>query len=197
MGVAYGPSAKLIDNFDSLDLSKWNIHGESFGTVNANSGTLTISNTLGGASDFIGISTIQTFPVGSSLSVSSRSGSGRHHSLIGFGSSPFPPYPHGATGGSAVPGLTWYARADNLSSTMSWRNENGTTGVYDSATENLTGQQIFRITRVSSSTVQFWRNNILEYTATGLVLANDYSVYFSNDGLIKPNISEINWVSVA
>jgi hypothetical protein len=193
MGITYGPASKLIDDFDFLDLNKWVVHGQSFGTVSANSSILSITNTSGGSNDCIGISSIQTFPIGTTITVRSRSSSGRHHALIGFGTSPFFPYPHAGT----APGLTWYSRADNLSSTISWRNENGTTGVFDAATENLTTYQIFRIVRLSSTSVQFWRNNVLEYTATGLILANNYPVYFTNDGFTKPNVSEIDYISVA
>lgn len=193
MAVVYGQNSKLMDNFDIVDLSKWSIHGQSFGTVNASSSILTISNLTGGSNDCIGISSIQTFPIGTTITVRSRSASGRHHSLIGFGASPFFPYPHAGT----APGLTWYSRADTLSSTISWRNENGTTGFFNSPTQNLTTYQIFRIVRLSSTSVQFWRNNVLEYTATGLILANNYPVYFTNDGHTKPNVSEIDWISVA
>ena len=193
MGIAYGQKPKLIDRFDFFDNTKWNVHGSTFGTVNAEAGLLAITNDSGGSTDYIGIHSIETFPVGTAITVGSRGVSGRHHSLIGFGASPFFPFPHAGT----VPGVTWYSRADNLSSTISWRNETGTTGVYDSATENLTTFQIFRLVRVSSSSVEFYRNNVLEYTATGLTLANNYSVYFANDGHTKPNTTSINWISVA
>ncbi len=161
--------------------------------VTVNSGVLSISNTSGSSGQSIGVHSIKTFPVGMALSVRSVAVSGQHTALIGFGSSPFRPYPHGGTS----PGCTWYARSGNLTSTMSWRSENGVTGTYDSATEDLTNYQIFKMIRTSSSTVEFYRNNVLEYTATGLVLTAEYPIYFSNDGHTKPNISYIDFMAVA
>lgn len=193
MTINYGNIPLLLDNFDYLNTSLWGIHGSTNGTVTASSSTLTITNTSGISSNYLGLYSIQTFPVGTVISVRARSGTNRHHSLIGFGASPYYPFPHAGTS----PGCTWYARADNQSSTLSWRNENGTTGYYDSVTENLTAYQVFKMIRVSSSTVEFYRNNILEYTATGLMLANNYSVYFSNDGFNNPNISYVDWISVS
>lgn len=193
MGVHYGKVSLLKDEFNLLDLTKWEIHSPAFGTITASSSLLSISNTTGSSTDYLGIHSIDQFPVGTSISVRSRGVAGRHHSLIGFGASPYFPFPHAGTS----PGCTWYSRADALTSTISWRSENGVTGFYDSATENLTSFQIFKMIRVSSSEVQFYRNNVLEYAATGLVLANNYSVYFTNDGHTKPNTSEIDWVSVA
>lgn len=192
MGIIYGKKPKLLDRFNSIDLSKWGTFGLSFGTIESVNGSCVISNTTGTNNDYIGIYSLESFPIGASITVKSRSVSGRHNSLIGFGSSPYHPYPHAGT----APGCTWYSRADDSTSTISWYNENATTGFYDGATENLTTFQILKMIRVSSSEVQFYRNNILEYTATGLILANDYPIYFSCDGWTKPNSAIIDFVSV-
>jgi hypothetical protein len=63
MGIAYGNTPSLIDSFDSLD-SKWTIHGSEFGTVSVANSECTIANTLGTASQYIGISSVDTFPIG-------------------------------------------------------------------------------------------------------------------------------------
>jgi hypothetical protein len=193
MATVYGSIPLLFDHFNSLNSSVWNTHGSTYGTVSVSSSQLSIVNTSANASNYIGIHSIQTFSVGTTIVVRSRDSGGRHCSLIGFGTSVFFPFPH-ATGGSY--GCTWYSRGDVGTSTMSWRSENNVSGVYDSATEDLRQYQIFKMIRVSSSVVEFYRNDILEYTATGLVLANNYHVYFSNDGFSNPNSSLIDYISV-
>jgi len=193
MSTHYGRVPLLLDNMEYLDYSKWGVHGSANGTVTASSGILTINNTSANAALYNGIYSLDTFPVGTAISVRSRGVTGRHHALIGFGASPYYPFPHAGT----VPGCTWYSRADIQTSTLSWRSESGAVGSYDTVTENLTNFQVFKMIRTSSSIVEFYRDNILEYTATGLVLANDYSVYVSADGFMNPNTMYVDWISVA
>jgi hypothetical protein len=193
MGTTYGQTNRFIDNFEFLDESKWNVHGNTFGTVTSSNGELLITNTSGSSTSYIGVSTIQTFSVGTTITVRSRDLAGRHCSLIGFGASGFYPYPHAAGGNF---GCTWYSRGDIGTSTISIRSENNATLTYEGVTQDLRQYQIFKLKRVSSSVVEFYRNDVLEYTATGLVLANNYSAYFSNDGWSNPNSTSIDYISV-
>lgn len=194
MGIGYGPTPLFLDHFNgsSLDSSKWATFGDSYGTIAVNNSICTITNT-NVAYNWNGIYSLKTFGVGTIITVKSKNTSGRHASLIGFGESPWWAYPHAMSSGSA---FTWYSRADAHTSTISWRSENGTTGSYSSATQNLTGDQVFKLVRVSSSVVEVYRNDVLEYTATGLVFANNHHLYFSLDGHTTPDVVEIDYITV-
>ena len=186
-------SSAFYDDFlgTSLNTSAWSTFGTSYGSVTVSGGICTITNTSGSSSNRIGIYTNKTFGVGMTLTVRSRNTSGRHSGLIGFGESPWAPYPHDGTS----KGVSWYSRADDISSTLSWNDDNGTTGYYDSVTEDLRSWQTFKIIRVNSSSVEVYRNDSLEHTISA-TFANNYSVYFSTDGWYNPATIEVDWVQI-
>lgn len=188
MATSYGKKPKIIERFadSQLNSNVWGVFGTSYGSITVNSNNeCEIRNASGGSSDRIGIYSQLTFPVGMSLTVRSKNTSGRHSSLVGFGESVWQPFPHGR---SSI-GCTWYSREDNVSSTIgSSFDENGNASSGgDAGTQDLRSYQVFRLERVSSSEVRFYRNEILEYTLTGVKFENNYSVYFSADGWSNSN----------
>jgi len=182
---------KLEEDFIN-DLSKWTKFGEDAGSISLSNGELTITNE-GTGSQFIGVRSNVKLSVGESFEVRSKNTEGRHSALIAFGESPYSVYPHSQTG----IGLTWYARAADQTSTMSYKDENNNTGYQENGiTENLTSYQTFKIVRVDSSTVELYRNDVLEHTFTGLTFNNDYYVYFSADDYTTPNTIIVDWVNI-
>lgn len=183
-GLFGGPA--FVDNFNGLTLnsSYWGTFGTSYGSISVNNGECTIRNATGNSNQLIGIYSLLSFPVGMSLTVRSKNTQGRHSSLIGFGGSPYTPYPHG--GGSI--GCTWYARADNASSNVSIRGENLATSFATPTSQDLRDYQTFRMERLSSTQIAIYRNDVLEHTFNGIPLANDYPVYFSADGWSNDNV---------
>ena len=190
-------SINLFDDFlgSSLNNDIWAISGSNQGTVAVSNSELTITNTSGTSSTALAVYSKQQFPVNSIFTVRARGISGRHHALIGFSQGPgFFPYPHA---NADTVGFTWYGRADVGTSTLSWRNTNGTTGFVDPApVNNLNSYQTIQLYRVSSSEVRVFYNGVLRQTVTGLNLPNDSHVFFSSDGFTRPNAVRIDWVSV-
>lgn len=195
MGVNYGPKPVLLDNFKLLDSNKWTTFGESYGDITVNNGELCINNTSNNSSYNMGIYSNQNFPIGTKITVRSKNTVGRHSFLIGIGlpSTSGEDAPHSTTG---LPGCTWYGRADGISSIISWRDENNNSGYTASCTQDLRNYQVLSIWRKSSSEINIYRNNILEHSLTGLVLNNEYPVYFWNDGYYNPVTSYIDYISV-
>ena len=185
----------IYDKFNgaSLDTSIWSTFGTDNGSITVSGGICTITNDTGDSNTRIGIYSNLTFGVGMTLTVRSRNTSGRHSALIAFGESTWAPYPHTSTDGSK--GVAWYSRNDNVSSTLSWRNDSGVATTDDTLTEDLREWQIFKLKRVTASKVLVYRNNVLEATIND-TFSNNYSVYFSTDGWYNPATIEIDWVKV-
>ena len=201
MTVAYGRRPQLVDKFlgSSLDTSIWSTFGTSNGTITVTNNECTIKNTVSGSQTAlaycIGMYSNLSFPVGTSITVRSKNTSGRHASVIGFGNTPNGPYTHG----QSIIGTTWYSRADVATSTISVYDENGSTaGGTSSVTQDLRNYQVFRIKRISSSQIEFYRNGVLEYSMTGILMADSYPVYFACDGWYSGNVTTvIDYVVVA
>lgn len=147
------------------------------------------------------VSNEKVISVGEKVVAKSRNPRGRHSTLIGIGSDTgstegqggyFYPYPHSGGG----PGVTYYGRADNNTSTFSKHDENGDTAYasHDGhpAQDNLTKVEIHR---PDSSTVEIYINDTLEHTWTGQ-FSEDYHVYFSTDGYDKPSQIYVDYVYV-
>lgn len=197
---AWESPAAFGDSFDvsSLDTLKWSTFGEQFGSIVVNNGKCIITNSSGTGddkSDLIGIYSNWNFPVGSTILVRSRNTSGRHASLISFGESPWWPYPHTSDNNSNV-SVTWYSRADTKTSTISCHDESNNKNSYQPDIQDLTEYQIFMMKRISSSKIEIYRNDVLEYIISGINISEKYPIYFSADGHTKPNTIEIDWVSV-
>ncbi len=181
----------------SLDTDKWITFGEEHGSISVDNGELTISQTASGGSgsNLIGIATKEKFPVGSVYRARVKNISGRHATVIAFGSSingAYPNYPHGFN----VPSVAWYSRADALSSTFSWYDENGNSTTSSGNTGDLTSYQTIELHRVSEDTIELYRNDILEDTISGHLWANDYELYFSLDGHTTPDTIVVDWVEI-
>jgi hypothetical protein len=200
MTVAYGRRPQLVEKFDgnSLDSSVWTTFGTNRGTITVANGECTVNNSARAGislSACIGMYSNITFPVGTSITVRSKNTSGRHASVIGFGNAPNGPAPHAYS----IIGTTWYSRADIATSTISIYDENGSiTGGTSSVTPDLRNYQIFRIKRVSSSQIEFYRNGTLEHTFNGVAMSGNYPVYFSCDGWYNGNVTTvIDYIVVA
>lgn len=184
----------IYDDFTESTLNSdiWDTFGEQHGSISISNGELTISQTSGGGSgnNLIGIASKQKFPIGSSYRARVKNTSGRHAAVIGFGASPWPNYPHG---GNDV-GVTWYSRADNVTSVISYCDENLSKGSNSSITQDLRDYQEIEIYRVNETTVEIYRNDSLEHTITALEWEEDYSIYFSLDGHTTPNTVVIDWI---
>ena len=191
MSVGYGRRPKIFDHFEYFNQNVWSVEGDTAGTVEFNDSVMKITNTTGVPTAFLGVVTIDTFPVGSSISASVKSSEGRHHALVGFGELPPAPYPHGET----TKGCTWYARADNQTSTLSIHDENDYT-TYINVSDMTQSFNIVRMTRKSQSEVEFYLNGEHIHTFSGILLANDYKFYFTADGYYNPNSVEVDWVSI-
>ena len=200
MTVAYGRRPQLVEKFDgnSLDSSVWTTFGTNMGTITVANGECIITNNVSGSrtgvSYSIGIYSNLSFPVGTSITVRSKNTSGRHASVIGFGNVPNSPYPHV----SSIVGVSWYARHDNVSSTVSIYDENGSITGDSNVAQDLRSYQVFRIKRISSSQIEFYRNGVLEYSITGILMANSYPIYFACDGWYSGNVTTvIDYIVVA
>ena len=194
MGTSYGIKPTLREKFQgtSLDTSVWTPFGLEFGSITVANGECTITNTSNNSSAEIGMYTNVSFPIGMILTVVSKNIDGRHSSVVGFGTSPYVPYPHAR----ATTACTWYSRADVPNSTGSYNDENNNTGTISGIHDNLTNYQTFTIERVSSTNVKFYRNGSLQWDLSGPVFANDYPVYFSADGWSPTNTIKISGVVI-
>jgi hypothetical protein len=196
---------RFEDFFDdgSLDTGKWFTIGTSYGTISESDGTLFIENSSGGDDDAIGIvSEDKVISVGEKAVARSRNPSGRHSTLLAIGSDTgssdgskgyFYPYPHSAGG----PGVSYYGRADNDTSTFSKHDENGDKA-YSSYESGHHGQSDFievEIHRPDDSTVEIYIDRNLEHTWNG-TFTEDYHVYFSTDGYDKPSRIYVDYVYV-
>lgn len=200
MSIAYGRRPQIVERFNgnSLDTSVWTTFGTNRGTISVANGECTINNSSYAGTSLsacIGMYSKLSFPVGTSITVRSKNTSGRHACVIGCGVAPNNPYPHA----SNIVGTTWYARNDDVSSTISIYDENGsTTGLTGNVTQDLRQYQIFQIKRVSSSQIEFYRNGTLEHTITGAAFSGKYPVFFSCDGWYNGNVTTvIDYVVVA
>ena len=188
----------FFDDFNGteLDTNKWEIFGEEYGSVVVENGELIITqNGSGRAGEFlIGIVSKQYFPVGTRFRVRSKATQGRHSALIGFGAPHYPNYPHG----SNVPALTWYARADNVTSVISMRNENGNTSSNAPSGHNdLREYQIFEFYRESATSVRIYRNDIEISHNLNTIFHDEYQFYFSLDGWSNSGVQiKVDWVEI-
>lgn len=200
MSVAYGRRPQIDERFQgsTLNTSLWTTYGTNRGTITVSNGECTINNSAKAGTSLsacIGMYSNISFPVGTSITVRSKNTSGRHASVIGFGVAPNGPYVHG----QSIIGTTWYSRNDVATSTISLYDENGsTTGGTSSVTQDLRQYQVFRIDRVSSTQIKYYRNGILEYNLTGVLFANNYPIFFACDGWYNGNVTTvIDYIVVA
>lgn len=184
------------DNFEgsSLNSTNWSTFGESYGSIVVNSNKCIITNNSGSNENKIGIYSNISFPIGSTIVVKSKNTGGRHAALIGFGEPSWWPYPHYNSSGNV--GLTWYSRADVNTSNISGYDENGLDFFGTPVSQDLTGDQVFTIERISASEIKMSRNGIVEYTTSGVNFSNNYPIYFSADAHTGINTIEIDWVMV-
>ncbi len=185
----------LYDDFSENPLNSdiWETFGEEHGSISIDNGELTISQTAGGTGiNLIGIASKAKFPVGSIYRAKVKNTSGRHAAVIGFGQAPWPNYPHG---GNNI-GLTWYSRADNISSVISYCDENISKGSFNDITQDLRDYQIIEFHRIDETKVEIYRNQVLEKTINNLKWEDDYSFYISLDGHTRPHTVVVDWVEV-
>jgi hypothetical protein len=195
---------RFEDFFDdgSLDTGKWFTIGTNYGTISESDGTLFIENSSGGDDDAIGIvSEDKVISVGEKAVARSRNPSGRHSTLLAIGSDTgssdgskgyFYPYPHSAGG----PGVSYYGRADNDTSTFSKHDENGNKEFSEYGSHPAQSEFIkVEIHRPDDSTVEIYINGTLAHTWSG-AFTEDYHVYFSTDGHTKPSRIYVDYVYV-
>lgn len=177
----------------SLDMSRWTVINPNYGTVSVSESECTLTNTAL-TNQVFGIYSNFKIPVGATLEVRSKNTQARHAALIGIGQSPWAPFPHGTIGSSV--GLTWYSRADNITSTISLRDEYNSITSYSDATQDLREYQVFKIRRATASDFEIYRNDILEKIIQGYVLEEDYYIYFSSDGWGNSNLGGLDTITV-
>jgi len=177
---------------NSLDTNLWGVFGNSFGSVTVSNGECEIRNSTGGSDDNVALYSEFLLPVGSKLTVRSKNTQGRHAAVLGFGNSPYYPYPHAR---SQI-GTTWYSRADDVSSTVSFKDENNETNTSNGVTQDLRSYQVFELRRRNDFLIEYYRNGTLEYSNSSRVFANEYPVYISADGWSNTNVSGLDNVIV-
>jgi hypothetical protein len=184
----------LTDDFsgDSLDTNKWTAFGESYGSISVSGGQCTITQTSGGGGNqnIIGIASLLIFPVGVSYKARVRKTSNRHAG-IGFGMSPYYPYPH--DGAAGVYGASIYLRIGRTEVT-SYKDENNSAEALE-LTDYGTSWVTLEIKREDKNTIKFYINDTLVNTVTAL-FENKYPIYFSADGYVAPNDLIIDWAKV-
>jgi hypothetical protein len=156
-------------------------------------GELTITNSTGSSTNYIGAASQVRFPVGTTFKARVKNTEGRHSAVVAIGESPFYPFPH--AGGSNV-GASLYSRADNISATMSLRRESGTTATGTPGVQDYRNYQILELRRVTADLIEFYVDGVKVGQFTTAGLTNDYFVYFSADGHTKPNTIVVDRVEV-
>ena len=188
---------EFFDDFDedTLDTTKWNSFGEEFGTITTSNGELTISNTSASADNFIGInSNFNYMDIENILHARSKITSNRHSTLIGFADDPFKPFPHGDV---LTNGTSWYGRADDQTSSVSWANDENSDYTSE-VTHDPRDYNVYEIKKISADLITYYKSGILEYTLddSDYIYPDTLPVYFSTDGYGNPDTLVVDHVFV-
>lgn len=191
------PSSGFYDDFTSYDTNKW----EEFATsgitysISSQNGELQLLGTSASSqSKFAGIRSKQQFPVGSKLRTRVKMTQGQHLAF-GFANSNSSISGHS----NSTPAVSWYMRTRDWGSYTtvgSYRDENGNTDLaYYSDIDHRT-YKVLEMERVDASTVTFKVDDVLVHTTTGIVLTEDYSVFFALDSYAMPSEMFVDWVEI-
>lgn len=187
----------------SLDTDKWVVTGSSYGNVTVANGECTLVNT-GTTNQYFGIRSKIQVPLGATLEVRVKNTQARHAAVISLQNGPvFLPFPH-TSSNAGYPGISWYSRADNVSSTVSVRDELDETIAYSPAAQDLRNYSVFKIKRdiakygQEGTYIQFYKDNDFPEIPTfyGVRFEEDYFISFASDGWGNTNLGGLDTITV-
>jgi hypothetical protein len=187
------PKRLFEEDFSDGTLGQFSVYGNNNGTVSVSGEEVTISNTSGSSTSYIGIETDVKFPVGTKLIAQSKNTEGRHAAVVGL-SDPRErePYPHAEN--NPGPAASIYARADTPDSVTSVDSDTDQTR-FSVFSQDPRNYQVWEIERPDSDTVKYYVNGELVKTYN-VNFGRDCRVYFCADGYSNPCSLVINEVFV-